>query len=68
MKKLALANTSYRYLEKSFAEWLDVQGYAASTVYNLPLHIRELLYYLEQQEITNIKELNIKHIESHKKQ
>ena len=33
--------------------------------YNLPNHIRELLHYLEQQEIQNIKELNIKHIESY---
>lgn len=65
MKNLTLSNVAYRYLEKSFAEWLDVQGYAPSTVYNLPLHIRELLYYLEQQEITHIKELNVKHIESH---
>ena len=65
MKKLALSNASFRYLENSFKEWLDVQGYAPSTVYNLPLHVRELLHYLEQQEIKNIKELDIKHIESH---
>jgi len=31
MKKLNLENASYRYLEQSFKEWLDVQGYAAST-------------------------------------
>jgi integrase/recombinase XerD len=68
MKNLALANPSFRYLEQSFKEWLDVQGYAPSTVYNLPSHVRELLYYLEQQEITNIKQLNIQHIESHYEQ
>jgi integrase/recombinase XerD len=65
MKKLNLSNASYRYLEESFKEWLDVQGYAASTVYNLPLHVRELLNYLEQQEIKNIKELKTQHIESY---
>jgi len=65
MKKLNLENASYRYLEQSFKEWLDVQGYAASTVYNLPLHARELLYYLEQQGINTIKAMDIKHIESH---
>ena len=54
MKKLILQNASYRYLENSFKEWLDVQGYASSTVYNLPLHVRELLHYLEQQEIKSI--------------
>ncbi|GAA5044305.1 tyrosine recombinase XerD [Marivirga lumbricoides] len=65
MKKLNLSNASYRYLEQSFKEWLDVQGYATSTVYNLPLHVRELLHYLEQQEIKNIKELKTQHIESY---
>ncbi len=65
MKKLNLSNASYRYLEESFKEWLDVQGYAASTVYGLPLHVRELLHYLEQQEIKNIKGLKTQHIESY---
>jgi len=65
MKKLILQNASYRYLEKSFKEWLDVQGYAPSTVYVLPNQVRELLYYLEQQEIHTIKELNPKLIENY---
>ena len=65
MKKLALSNPSYRYLETSFKEWLDVQGYAPSTVYTLPLHIRELLHYLETNEIRNIKELEINHIKDY---
>jgi len=68
MKKLNLSNASYRYLEQSFKEWLDVQGYAPSSVYNLPLHIRELLHYLEQEEIKNIKELKRQHIESYYQQ
>ena len=68
MKKLALNNPSYRYLEKSFKDWLDVQGYAQSTVYVLPNQIRELLHYLEAQEIQSIKELNIKHIQSYYQQ
>ena len=57
MKQLILENPSFRYLEKSFSEWLDVQGYAQSTVYNLPLHVRELLHYLEGQRLNNIKDL-----------
>lgn len=65
MKKLILQNASYRYLEQSFREWLDVQGYAPSTVYNLPNHIRELLHYLEAKNINNIKELNTRHIENY---
>jgi integrase/recombinase XerD len=65
MKKLALENSSYKYLEKSFREWLDVLGYAPTTVYNMPNLIRELFHYLEKQEISNIKELDIKHIENY---
>ncbi|MCV9387435.1 tyrosine-type recombinase/integrase [Reichenbachiella ulvae] len=65
MKKLSLQNSSYKYLEQSFREWLDVLGYAPSTVYNMPNLIRELFYYLEQRSVTNIKELDIHHIESY---
>jgi len=65
MKGLSLSNASYRYLEKSFKEWLDVQGYAQNTVVSLPVHVRELLYYLEQLGINHIKELAPKHIEAH---
>ena len=65
MKKLILQNESFRYLEQSFKEWLDVQGYAPSTVYNLPNHIRELLHYLESNSIHHIKELSTQHIEEY---
>ena len=63
MKNLPLDNASYRYLEQSFRDWLDVLGYSKSTVYNLPNHIRELLHYLETQDVTNIKDLRGIHIE-----
>ena len=62
MKNLPLKNASYRYLVTSFQEWLDVQGYAPSTVYNLPTHIRELLHYLETCGIHQIKALEQHHI------
>jgi len=65
MKKLSLSNVSFRYLEKSFKEWLDVQGYAAGTVYNLPLHVRELLYYLETNGIHQIKGMQTKHVHAY---
>lgn len=65
MKKLVLKNPSFRYLEQSFKEWLDVLGYAPISVYNMPLQVRELLHYLESENINNIKELDITHIQSH---
>jgi integrase/recombinase XerD len=65
VKKLILENPSYKYLEQSFREWLDVLGYAPSTVYNMPNLIRELFHYLEQQGIGNIKGMDVSHIESY---
>lgn len=65
MKKLILKNESFQYIEKSFREWLDILGYAESTVYNLPNHIRELLYFLEKNNINQITELDNYIIKEH---
>jgi len=65
MKQLQISNASFRYLEKSFKEWLDVLGYAPSSVYAMPLHVRELLHYLEGKGMMNIKELDSKHIKAY---
>ncbi len=65
MKKLILKNESFQYIEKSFREWLDILGYAPSTIYNLPNHIRELFYYLEQNNINNINQLDNQIIKEH---
>ena len=65
MKKLALQNPSFRYLEQSFKEWLDILGYAPTTVYNLPLHVRELLHYLENNDINHINQIDTHHIQAH---
>lgn len=62
MKKLPLQSESFQYLEKSFAEWLDILGYAPSTVYGLPLHVRELFHYLETQHVYHIKAMQEQHI------
>src|SRR5690606_28650193 len=62
MKHLSLENTSYIYLEKAFGEWLDILGFSKGTVYNLPINVREFLYYLEQNQITQLTNLNTKHI------
>jgi len=62
MKKLPLQNPSFRYLENSFREWLGVLGYASTSVYYMPIHVREMLYYLEQNGLKHISALNTKHI------
>ncbi len=63
MKKLTLTNPKFRYLEKSFREWLDILGYAPSTVYNMPNMIREFLSYLERIEILTIESVKAEHFE-----
>jgi integrase/recombinase XerD len=68
MKKLILKNESYQYIEKSFREWLDILGYAPSTVYNLPNHIRELFYFLEKNNIDHITQLDNQIIKEHYEQ
>lgn len=65
MKHLHLENTSYIYLEKAFGEWLDILGFSKMTVYNLPISVREFLYYLEQNQINQLTMLNPKHIKEY---
>lgn len=57
MKHLPIESASFCYVEKSFREWLDILGYAPSTVYNLPNHIREFFYYLEQRGVVEITQI-----------
>jgi len=59
MKNLPIKSESFQYVEKSFREWLDVLGYAQSTVYELPNHIREFLHWMECQEHSQLKEVNV---------
>ncbi len=65
MKQLPIVNPSFRYLEESFKGWLDVLGYSPSSVYNLPLHVRELLHYLESQGVNHIKATTPNHIKTY---
>src|SRR6516225_3634581 len=65
MKSITLKNPSFRYLEEGFKEWLDVLGYSSQTIYNAPLHVREMLQSLETKGIKNIKQLDSKHVKAH---
>ena len=55
MKKLPLESYEYRQTEQDFAQWLATLGYAESTVYNLPRHVREFFHFLEQQSILSLQ-------------
>lgn len=65
MKHLPLNNNSYHYLIKSFREWLDILGYASSTVYQLPNYIHEFLYHLDHQGIHHIRQLENRHFKQY---
>lgn len=62
MKRLPLKTPSFRYVEESFREWLDMLGYAPKTVKRMPWQVREMLYYFEQQGITSLKDIGSKQI------
>lgn len=49
MKRLPITSPAYKYTERSFSQWLDVLGYAPDTVYSMPVYVRALLHYCEQQ-------------------
>lgn len=57
MKHLKLQSEHYKVLVISYKQWLDILGYAESTVYNLPNHLQEFFHYLEQKSITNINHI-----------
>lgn len=47
MKQLKIESENFQYIEHSFKQWLDILGYAGTTVYNLPNMLREFFYWLE---------------------
>lgn len=60
MKHLKLQSEHYKVLVKSYKQWLDILGYAESTVYQLPNYLQEFFYYLEQKDIKNINLITAK--------
>lgn len=66
MKQLKIKSEAFQYVEKSFKEWLDILGYASSTVYQMPNYVRELFYWLEtEKQITQINQITTPLIKEH---
>lgn len=57
MKNLSIKNHNYKVLLQEFKQWLDILGYAETTVYNLPNHLREFFNYLENRNINHINNI-----------
>jgi integrase/recombinase XerD len=62
MKSLILKSMEFEHSFENFATWLDVLGYSESTVSQLPIHIREFLFYLESvEDIHSVMGIEKKH-------
>lgn len=65
MKNLVLENESYKILHKDFSNWLDILGFADSTLLSLPNHLREFFHYLENENINHINLINVQIIKDY---
>jgi len=65
MKNLPIKSESFQYVEKSFKEWLDILGYAPSTVYQLPNYLHEFFHFLERNQIQHISQIEPIHFTQH---
>jgi integrase/recombinase XerD len=65
VKKLKLQNEVFKMFVANFKEWLDILGFAETTVYSLPIHLQEFFYYLEQYNINNINDITTKIIKEY---
>ncbi|MFY0253964.1 hypothetical protein ACDQ55_08430 [Chitinophaga sp. 30R24] len=65
MKQLDLKSEAYRYIVQSYGEWLSALGYNEQTVYQLPNHIQELLYYAEGKGYAGLHQLDIHLFKDH---
>ncbi|WP_444660272.1 tyrosine-type recombinase/integrase [Flavobacterium columnare] len=65
MKQLKITNESYKELLNSFANWLDILGYAESTQKSLPSHLKEFFNYLEEYNINQINLINVQIIKDY---
>lgn len=62
MKTLPLKSTHYLYWLQSYEQWLQIIGYSDSAIRNWPVHVRELLHYLETRHIHHITLVDNQHI------
>ncbi len=49
----------------NFKEWLQVLGYAGTTVNSLPSMLKEFFFFLEKQAVTSIAEIQREHTENY---
>ena len=62
MRSIKLQNPQYRLLEKGFENWLRTLNFAGSTVYNSPAYLKAFFHFLEQNQVTDLHQVNKEHI------
>jgi integrase/recombinase XerD len=62
MKSLIIKSTHYKYLLKSYSEYLQTTGYAKKTVKAWPIHAQEFLHYVENKNILHIQLIETHHV------
>jgi integrase/recombinase XerD len=62
MRSISLENPQYRLLEKGFENWLRTLSFADSTVYNSPAYLKAFFHFLEQNQVTDLHQVNKSHI------
>jgi len=57
-------NPHYKLILEGFTNWLMTLNYSDSAVTNYPKAVKELLYYLEQNKVTEVRQIMAGHIQS----
>lgn len=65
MKSHLLQTSSFRYVVKSYREWLDVLGYSTQAKKSWPVCVQEMLHYFEKKGITALKDIDSKDIQTY---
>jgi integrase/recombinase XerD len=65
MKQLPIESENFTYIEQSFRQWLDILGYAQTTVYGIPNMLREFFNWLERFKIDHINQIKAEHIKQY---
>ena len=62
MKHLPLRSQEYRETLQDFTKWIATLGYAQTSVYSLPAHVREFFHFLEAQHIITLQQTSPAHV------
>jgi len=65
MKQLIIKSPHYKYIIQSFKEWLDVLGYAETTVYSMPNYVQGYLHHIEQYGKEQVNQIDNKSIKDY---